>query len=384
MDNIENTDKWIKENYKNYTKPHICDLLKINIRDLRRKAKELGVLNLELSNRRIKQNKEAGRDLSYDNLKEIALKYKTRGIFQIMDSSAYSTARRLGYLNNICSHMISMSYSIPQIILAYYLKQLIGDDYLYNTRKIISPYEIDIYYTKYRLGFEYNGKGWHTDDNKRDMIKREKYKEYELTIIDINENSRKYEEDIKNQLINNLKLINALTKLTISKSDVLSLTFYENILNDMIIDKELIRETVSKYSTLKDFREGELKLYNYICRHNLLSYISKLNRCRYLWTDEMIINESSKYEYISDFYTKSNDCYLFVKKHHKEYLISKLKYKKVHIRNLDDDLIELKLMDPIPNTKYKLRRDNSKLFSSLKRKVGLDDLSKLLIDLQPK
>lgn len=82
MDNIENTDKWIKENYKNYTKPHICDLLKINIRDLRRKAKELGVLNLELSNRRIKQNKEAGRDLSYDNLKEIALKYKTREYFK--------------------------------------------------------------------------------------------------------------------------------------------------------------------------------------------------------------------------------------------------------------------------------------------------------------
>ena len=138
------------------------------------------------------RNKIVGRDLNYENLKNIAFKYKTRGEFQRLDGSAYTTARVAGYLNDICSHMITSSFSIPQLILFCILKRLFNnDDITYNDKTVINPYELDVYIKKYKIGFEYDGKLWHIN-NELDIIKTELCKNKNVILIRFKENNRKY------------------------------------------------------------------------------------------------------------------------------------------------------------------------------------------------
>lgn len=111
-----------------------------------------------------KRNKMVGRDLNYHNLKELALKYKTRGEFQENDPSAYTVARQKGFLNDICEHMTIINFSLPQLIMQNILDGLFKLKSIYDTRQIIKPYEIDVYYPQLRLGFEYQGKLWHTEN----------------------------------------------------------------------------------------------------------------------------------------------------------------------------------------------------------------------------
>ena len=87
--------------------------------------------------RSLKKKKSIYQDKN-NNLKEIAKNYKTRGEFQRLDGSAYSTARRAGYLDSICVHMVVGSYSIPQLTLLYILKKLfVGSNIEYNCKTIV-------------------------------------------------------------------------------------------------------------------------------------------------------------------------------------------------------------------------------------------------------
>ena len=146
------------------------------------------------------RNKKIGRNLTFDLLSKIALKYKTRGEFQKKDSAAYTSARRQGFLEIICGHMSIVSFSIPQLIVKNILDFLLNSNSTYNDRKTIKPYEIDVYFPEFRLAVEYQGKGWHEVNNKTDQIKRKLFEKEKINIFYINENNRRYEEDIKKQI----------------------------------------------------------------------------------------------------------------------------------------------------------------------------------------
>jgi len=320
---------WITKNYKTYTKKYICDKYNLSLRNLQKLAKELGVINIEKSNRRAFYNKLRSRDLTFDNLKEIAKLYKSRGEFQKRDASAYRTALIMGILDDICKHMISQSYSIPQIILSNFITTLLNIKCLYNTRKIIKPLELDIYIEEFRLAFEYNGKGWHKDKT-RDLLKLNKCIENNITLINIIENSRNYEDDIKNQLIQNINNINNITNKNINVTDILNLKFDYNILNDFIIDRNNIKHIISKYEYYHDFIIQEPKLYNKLYRLNILSeYTSHLKLKKHKWSENLIKQEVTKYEYLKDFINNSQGCYLYICKNPElKYLLLDLKLKE--------------------------------------------------------
>jgi len=46
------------------------------------------------------------------------------------------------------SNLISQSISSPQLILSFLIESILQTEILYNTRKIIKPYELDIYIPK--------------------------------------------------------------------------------------------------------------------------------------------------------------------------------------------------------------------------------------------
>lgn len=86
------------------------------------------------------------------------------------------------------------------MICKYIFDTLIDDECEYNSRRIIKPYELDIYYPSYKLAIEYNGKLWHKNENDNTNLKIKMCNNLNIHLIIIKENNRRYEEDIKTKL----------------------------------------------------------------------------------------------------------------------------------------------------------------------------------------
>lgn len=323
---------YLTQNFRHSTYAELSRALNRSELSITNKAYKLKLKRDESFQRNatIKRNKSMGRDLNYDVLKAIALKYKTRGEFQNKDHSAYSTARTAGVLNDICSHMLTTcNYSTPQLILHQMIKGLIDSDCLYNTRKIISPYEIDVYSEKFKLGFEYNGRGWHGKDKetfKRDQIKVELCQNNDITLIVIPERNRHYEEDIKEQLIEHLTLINNTTHLTLQPKDIVEFKINYSIL---LMDKRDIKTICMSYDNYELFRQEQEPIYQKIRKNMLLrEYTEHMKRkMNVFWDEDSLKKEIAKYEMLGDFYTKSFAAYCYCKKHKLDHLYSHLKRK---------------------------------------------------------
>jgi hypothetical protein len=267
-----------------------------------------------------KRNKMVGRNLTDDYLSDIAKKYKTRAEFQKNDSSAYSSARKKGILNEICGHMISKSFSIPQLILKDIIIKLYqSNNVLYNDRKTLKPYEIDVYLPDFNLGFEYNGKGWHVD-NIRDNLKQKLSNEKSITLVVINENTRNYEEDIKNQLILNINKL----KIDITPTDINNVII-DNIYSK-IYDIDDLKKIAKSYTSFKEFYNNEQTVYTKLRKLNLIDEVTSHMCCRRKKREiSEVIDKISNYEYLIDLIRNDKGTYLYIKKNKLDFLLRNLK-----------------------------------------------------------
>lgn len=322
--------EYLEKNYSNLRNDEICKILNISDDSLENKAHRLNLKKSTSHKSKMiaKRNKMMAKFFSYDMLKDIAKKYKSKGEFQKYDCVAHSCAKRMGYLDDICNHMIKQSFSIPQLILSEIIKIVITDEIIYDTRKIIKPYELDVFIPKYNLAFEYDGKGWHLN-NKNDKIKDDLCVTKNIKLIRIVENNRDYINDIKTQLINKLDDINNYCKLNIQKNDIINIDdiILNNIVNNNVLNIDEIKKIISKYNNYHIFLKSEHKLHDKLKRMKMLHLTNDLKRDRETWTDDKIKNETSKYEYLLDFIQNSNGCYSHIKRNGLEYNLNHLKRK---------------------------------------------------------
>jgi hypothetical protein len=263
-----------------------------------------------------------GRRHTEESLKEIALLYKTRAEFQKNDSSAYTCSRRRGkeFLDSICGHMFQGSYSTPQLICKVIMEGLLKKPCLYNTRKVIKPYELDLYFEEYKLAIEYNGKGWHEKEEakERDFMKSKKCKDLDITLITLVENGRKYEQDIKTQLINFLPIINRITNNLFVEREILSIDCSEALkVIEKFSDLKTIKAEINSCSNIADFQKKYISSYNFlrkINRTDMLDEIRELKPC----SDEDIIFMCKKILHYSDFV--KNNIQLYRKCHRRKIL----------------------------------------------------------------
>lgn len=318
---------YLIENFPDNSNKKISMDMGRSIRSIISKSNRLGLRKSVryISNVASIRNKKLKRDLSFENLKEISKKYKTKSEFQMDDPSAYVSARKMGVLDDICSHMIKQNFSIPQLILKYLLFKLLNTDILYNSRRIINPYELDIYIPKFKLAFEYNGRRWHEND----IV--DKYKicmDSDILLITIKETSRRYESDIKNKIIKNLDIINHRCSTYFSEHDINAIDIDMKEISSNTIDDIEIVNICSRYSNFSKFRSENLNLYNKLIKRGLLSkYTSHMNK-RGGITEDLCIDEISKYVYLSEFLKESYRFYIWIKKNKKEYLLKPLKLKQ--------------------------------------------------------
>lgn len=278
---IEELNKLV-ENYQYKTNSELSELIGRSKNSIVSKLNELGLKKPKdhKSKNRSKTNKRMGRDLNKELIMEISSKYKSKSDFKMNDNSAYNYARSNGILEEACEHMTIFHYSLPQLILKNLVENLITKEILYNTRKIISPYEIDIYLPDYNIGFEYNGKYWHNNKDTlyRDKVKLELCKSLGIKLFVIIEEVKyntikDYENSIKRQFIEYLNEISQIIGYNISKEDV----FNSDISVVDITTKRKLLDICNSYTHLSDFRRENKLLYNRLyLSNNLKKYTSHM------------------------------------------------------------------------------------------------------------
>lgn len=231
------------------------------------------------------RNKRLGRDVTPELIKQEALKYHSKREFYDKDPSLYATANRMGIMEDVTKHMVNFSFSIPQIITRQITEYIFKQKCEYNTRRVIAPYELDIYFPNLKIAFEYDGKGWHKDDV---VDKHVLCINLDIQLFTISERHRKYEEDIKTQLIENLNKINSWCKINITKQEILD--FNEPIdFPKLFTDEELY---ILRNSTVTYLRKNYNNLYQKYRRYNPDN--KKFNIVK--WTEDIVEKELLRYK----------------------------------------------------------------------------------------
>ena len=322
------------------------------------KKDELYISNL----RRDINIKLKGRNLDYQKVKEIALKFKSRQEFGKLDTSAYDFARKNGYLDDICSHMLKINMSAPQLMLQTIMDGVLNKKSMYNTRQIIKPFEIDIYYPEFKLAFEYQGIHWHGEDNTRDAIKLQRMKDLDINLIYIMETSKQYEIDIKNQLVNNLTEINRICNTSILPGDILNFNIgnvYEKIHN-----KDTLFAIARTYDSYKEFR----KIEKSVCyKLNLMGWIKPAtDHMKDKWkklTLEMVLEKIKKYTTLSDLHEHDKGAYEYIMRNKLKHLVSHLKRGSYAV---DFTLDEVKTKINQYTTKWEFTKENPRMYNYLR------------------
>ena len=252
-----------------------------------------------------------GRRLDFDTMKAEALKYRTRAEFQKHDPSCYTTARLSGVLDIICAHMKPCFFSVPQRICLQIFNKILNKEATYNTRKVVPPYELDLYYKDYNIGVEYCGKGWHLTDDaiKRDNNKLALCEAKGINLFIIKENNRRYEEDIKSQIIGFLDRLNEITGLRITKKKIIGCAInYHKVFELKDFDINEIKRTIERYSTIKSFRKENERKWCILSRLGLLHLLDEL-RVRKKQTNVEILEQCKQIQHHKDFVNNHNRLY---------------------------------------------------------------------------
>jgi very-short-patch-repair endonuclease len=197
--------------------------------------------------------------------------------------------------NPINSHVSSL-----ELELRCFIEQNYKDDIIINSRKIIPPYEIDIYLPDINLAFEFNGIYWHDDSNKDNnyhLNKTNMCKEKNIQLIHIWQDSWQHHKDIvmsmilhhlnktKNRVFGRkciIKEINSKQESEFLKSNHLQGTIGSSMKLGLFYENELISVMTfgKKRAALgnKERKEGEYELLRFCNRlnTNVIGAASKL------------------------------------------------------------------------------------------------------------
>lgn len=314
----------LKKLYPHERNEDIANVLKTSKSSVENKA---GRLNLKKdatfkSNLMVKRNKNIARDLTPKLLSEIALLYKTRGEFQEKDSSAYQTARKMKILDEICRHMAVKKFSRPQLILKNILIKLLNQNCVYNDRKIIKPYEIDVYFPMFKLAFEYDGSHWHKDGS-NDELKEKLLNNKNIILIRIFEFTRNYEMEIKEQLITNLTKINTVCRTQLTNQDVISCKIIN--VNELIYNREDLLLQAKQYNTFTELYKNNFSLYETLRRNKMLDEATLHMPPRKTKRNiEEVAEKASQFSTLGDLIREDFGTYCYIKKHKLNHLIQNL------------------------------------------------------------
>ena len=224
------------------------------------------ILNKSVSNRKntIKNNKILNKD---NNI--IDVDYDAREYLMNCDSGKKHTFKisfelfksRKQFANYMCTECFPEHFnqtSMSEFELLNFIKENYDDEIIVNSKKIISPYELDIYLPKMKLAFEFNGIYWHSEVYKTS--------DYHLKKTELSESKgikliHVYEDDWtnKNYIIKS-RILNLLNKndsvLYARKCEIKEIA--DNILLKEFLDKNHIQGFIGAQIKIGLFFENVL------------------------------------------------------------------------------------------------------------------------------
>ncbi len=250
-------------------------------------------------------------------LADIAKQYSTKGEWQKKHSSSYASSLTIGheFHNTICSHMVKVSFSVPQMMCRKLLEELLGEKCSYNNRSILSPQELDIFFPRWNLAVEYNGWLWHSDPQVkiRDKTKSDLCAQMGIVLIVIHQIKHKdYELDIKTQIKEKLDIINQTCNTHFTSENVDSIDcqdVYDDIIELDYKNLGNISDKIGNCETVGEFRKKYRNEYEYLKRSKNFHLIDVLRSRPVKVTDEEIIESGKLYTSLSDFRNNDNKMY---------------------------------------------------------------------------
>lgn len=254
---LENTNK-IKYNNKIASK---SDEVKLKIKD---KVNKFIEENKEKHNYYVNKSVKKRKENTLEKYKKLNIISLNNGIYQIKceKNHIYEISTNLLYLrtkyqtepcticNDICSGVSGYEIQVRK-----YIESVYNKDIIFNSKKIIKPYELDIFLPNLNIAFEFNGKYWHDKKDKNYHYNKSKLScDKNIRLFHIWENDwLKNREFIKkwiHNLIFNIEYINynsfgmvdeysTLNSLTIKNySGKKVKRFFSDILNEKLLKIE--------------------------------------------------------------------------------------------------------------------------------------------------
>lgn len=174
------------------------------------------------------------------------LKCKKCGKEFTIDSSFFNWRKKRGF--EICTNCnpVRKNYSSKEKELLDYIKSIYSGEIIENNRKIIYPYELDIYLPELNLAIEYNGLFWHSSEKKgKDIhkIKSDLCKEKGVHLIHIFEDDWNYKQNICKSILSNFINQTNQTVIYARKCIIKEVSFKD--INEFLEENHLLGKSTS-------------------------------------------------------------------------------------------------------------------------------------------
>ena len=262
---------------------------------------------------------------TFDNVKEEALKYKSRNDFNRNSKSAYLSAYRNGWLDEVCSHMKNKNYSFKSVseeALKYNSKVEFRknsnpyynaahrngwlDDICSHMKPQGNLYKRYVYKVLFDDNSVYIGLTYNFDKRKIEHIKMNKSSVYKHIL----KTGKEPKFELVSDLVDREEAINIECELIKKYSD---LGF--NVLNivkggglggsNIIWTLDKVREEALKYTNRNSFKLGSPSAYISAHRNNWLDdicgHMTEIRKSNGYWTKEKCQEEASMYNSKMDF-----------------------------------------------------------------------------------
>lgn len=167
------------------------------------------------------------------------------------------------YSRNLCNKCYSnISQSSPELEIKSFINSIYNGKCIENSRSIIPPFELDLYYPENNIAIEFNGNYWHDENHKQKDYHFNKFKlckENGIRLISV------FESDWRN---NRDKIINILKDTFIENTAIYARNFSINKL-----DYKTKSDFVNKYHFYGDSNQGTIS-YGLYYNNELVSVMS--------------------------------------------------------------------------------------------------------------